>query len=76
MRRVSGRIGFEKFVSFFPALMPRPSRKQWTSLVSGFTRSPAASGRYAITISRNWRITFGWDGDDAINVDMEDYHGR
>jgi proteic killer suppression protein len=34
------------------------------------------ASRYAVTILRNWRITFGWDGDDAIDVDMEDYHGR
>ena len=23
--------------------------------------------------SGNWRITFGWDGEDAIEVDLEDY---
>lgn len=33
------------------------------------------SGRYAITVSRNWRITFGWSGEDAVDIDMEDYHG-
>jgi proteic killer suppression protein len=33
-------------------------------------------GRYAVWVSRNWRITFGWSGDDAIDVDLEDYHGR
>jgi proteic killer suppression protein len=32
-------------------------------------------GRYAMTVSRNWRLTFGWDGDDAIDLDLEDYHG-
>jgi toxin HigB-1 len=32
-------------------------------------------GRYAMTVSRNWRLTFGWDGEDAIEVDLEDYHG-
>ena len=32
-------------------------------------------GRYALTVSRNWWLTFGWDGDDAIDVDLEDYHG-
>jgi len=21
-----------------------------------------------------WRITFGWDGADAVDVDLEDYH--
>jgi toxin HigB-1 len=31
-------------------------------------------GRYAVWASGNYRITFGWDGEDAINVDMEDYH--
>ena len=31
-------------------------------------------GRFAVDASGNWRITFGWDGDDAIEVDLEDYH--
>ena len=30
--------------------------------------------RYAVTITGNWRITFEWEGQDAINVDFEDYH--
>jgi proteic killer suppression protein len=32
-------------------------------------------GRYAMTVSRNWRLTFGWDGEDAVDLDLEDYHG-
>jgi proteic killer suppression protein len=31
-------------------------------------------GRYAVDASGNWRITFGWDGEDAVEVDLEDYH--
>ncbi len=31
-------------------------------------------GRYAIHASGNWRITFAWSGDDAADVDLEDYH--
>ncbi len=31
-------------------------------------------GRYAVDASGNWRITFGWSGRDAIDVDLEDYH--
>ena len=31
-------------------------------------------GRYSIWASQNWRLTFGWDGNDAIEVDLEDYH--
>jgi len=34
------------------------------------------AGRFAVSVSRNWRITFAWDGDDATDVDLEDYHGR
>ena len=33
-------------------------------------------GRYAVTVSRNWRLTFGFAETDAIDVDLEDYHGR
>jgi proteic killer suppression protein len=31
-------------------------------------------GRYAVDASANWRITFAWDGPDATDVDLEDYH--
>ena len=30
-------------------------------------------GRYAVDASGNWRITFAWDGEDAVEVDLEDY---
>jgi toxin HigB-1 len=31
-------------------------------------------GRFALNASANYRVTFGWDGEDAIEVDLEDYH--
>jgi proteic killer suppression protein len=31
-------------------------------------------GRYSVWASGNWRITFGWDEHDAVDVDLEDYH--
>ena len=31
-------------------------------------------GRFAVWASENFRITFAWHGDDAIDVDLEDYH--
>jgi proteic killer suppression protein len=34
----------------------------------------ADKGRYAVDASGNWRVTFAWDGEDAIDVDLEDYH--
>ncbi len=33
-----------------------------------------ARGRYAVRLTGNWRITFGWRGQDAFDVDLEDYH--
>ena len=30
--------------------------------------------RFAVWVSENWRMTFAWSGDDAIDVDLEDYH--
>lgn len=31
-------------------------------------------GRFAVDASGNWRVTFGWDDGEFINVDLEDYH--
>ncbi len=36
--------------------------------------SGTSKGRYAVSVSANWRITFGWDDQDAVEVDFEDYH--
>lgn len=35
---------------------------------------PRSSGVYSVTISGNWRITFSFEGVDAIDVDLVDYH--
>ena len=32
------------------------------------------TGRYSIRVTRNYRITFAWMGEDATDVDLEDYH--
>ena len=31
-------------------------------------------GTWAVTVSGNWRVTFGFAGKDAERVDYEDYH--
>lgn len=31
-------------------------------------------GRWAVAVSGNWRLTFGFTGKDADDVDYEDYH--
>lgn len=34
----------------------------------------ARKGTWAMTVSGNWRITFRFEGEDAIDLDLEDYH--
>jgi len=31
-------------------------------------------GIYAVTVSGNWRLTFEFNRDDVVNVDLEDYN--
>jgi len=31
-------------------------------------------GRFSVRVSGNWRLTFAFDGEDAIDLDLEDYH--
>ena len=31
-------------------------------------------GVWAVTVRANWRVTFVFDGGDAYDVDLEDYH--
>ena len=32
------------------------------------------SGHWSVKVSGNWRLTFGFTGEDAILVDYRDYH--
>ncbi|MFZ3161193.1 MAG: type II toxin-antitoxin system RelE/ParE family toxin [Rhodoferax sp.] len=32
------------------------------------------AGQYSVTVTGNWRITFRFDGEDAIDVNLEDHH--
>ncbi len=34
----------------------------------------ARKGEWAMTVSGNWRITFRFEGEDAVDVNLEDYH--
>ena len=31
-------------------------------------------GEWAMTVTKNWRITFRFEAGDAYEVDLEDYH--
>jgi proteic killer suppression protein len=30
--------------------------------------------RWSVRVTGNYRITFGWSGENALDVDFEDYH--
>lgn len=30
--------------------------------------------RYAVKTTANYRLTYGWENTDAVNVDLQDYH--
>ncbi len=32
------------------------------------------SGHLSVTVNGNWRLTFNFEGEDAILVDYQDYH--
>lgn len=45
--------------------------------IPGYKFHGLAGGRkgfYAVTVTGNWRITFRFEGDDAVDIDLEDYH--
>jgi toxin HigB-1 len=30
--------------------------------------------RWSVRVNANYRITFGWSGESAVDIDYEDYH--
>ena len=43
----------------------------------GWSLHPLAGelkGQWAIAVSGNWRLTFMFEGEDAVLVDYKDYH--
>lgn len=43
--------------------------------IPGFRFHPLPpTNRFSVWVSGNYRITFAWDGTDAVDVTIEDYH--
>ena len=45
--------------------------------IPGFDFHPLSGrrqGTYSVHVNGPWCVTFGWDGTDAIRVDLEQYH--
>lgn len=36
--------------------------------------SGGLAGLYSVTVNGNWRLTFTFEGEDAVLVDYQDYH--
>ncbi|HEX4322482.1 MAG TPA: type II toxin-antitoxin system RelE/ParE family toxin [Acidobacteriaceae bacterium] len=41
---------------------------QWHALKGNLT------GHWSVSVNGNWRLTFSFEGEDAILVDYQDYH--
>ena len=41
---------------------------RWHPLTGGL------KGHWAVWVDENWRLTFGFEGTDAVLVDYQDYH--
>lgn len=45
--------------------------------VSGWDFHPLVGnliGHYSVSVNKNWRLTFAFEGQDAVLVDYQDYH--
>jgi proteic killer suppression protein len=49
----------------------RPAHRNKILLILDFLN---AIDEYAMSVSKNYRITFKWDGRDVYDVAYEDYH--
>ena len=56
------------------ALHAAESPEEFDHARAGFHSLRGKPQRYALSVNKNWRITFGWDEDAAAAVDLEDYH--
>ncbi len=54
-------------LSSHPQDMNRPGW-DWHPLKGAFI------GQYAVTVNGNWRVTFAFEGTDAVLVEHQDYH--
>ncbi len=39
-----------------------------------FHSLPSHGGRFSVRVTGNYRVTWRWQGVDAFDVDLEDYH--
>jgi proteic killer suppression protein len=42
--------------------------------VPGWKLHPLSTGHWSVRVNGNWRMTFAFEGTDAVLVDYQDYH--
>lgn len=42
--------------------------------VPGWKLHQLSTGHWSIWVNGNWRLTFDFDGEDAVLIDSQDYH--
>lgn len=42
--------------------------------VPGWRLHQLTTGHWSIWVNGNWRMTFGFDGENAVLIDYQDYH--
>jgi proteic killer suppression protein len=42
--------------------------------VPGWKLHPLSTGHWSVRVNGNWRMTFAFEGTDAVWVDYQDYH--
>lgn len=53
------------------------SRRPQDMNIPGWRLHPlkgALKGQWSVWVSGNWRLTFAFDGEDAVLIDYQDYH--
>jgi len=40
----------------------------------GWKLHPLSADQWSVWVNGNWRMTFGFDGENAVLVDYQDYH--
>ena len=43
-------------------------------VIRSFKLTGDRKGSFAVSVSGNWRLTFRFQGEDAVDVQLEDYH--
>jgi proteic killer suppression protein len=50
------------------------ARKPGDMNLPGWRLHPLTTGHWSVWVNGNWRMTFGFEGEDAVLVDYQDCH--